>query len=323
MKVTFSLFLTLLLCLVSCAKSKDPNSQSAYYEQNGKLKVLSTTAMIDDLVGKIGGEHVDHITLVTAQLDPHSYELVKGDDEKIAFASLVIGNGLNLEHGASLRYQLEQHGNTVFLADKIQQRFPNKILTVNGELDPHIWMDISIWAEGIDPIVEALSQLDPDHQQDYRHNGEVLRLEMLSTHQSILDELREVDEKQRYLVTSHDAFHYFTRAYLSEGQDIGERCMAPEGLAPDGQLSSQDILRVVNHLSRHQIGVVFPESNVNRDALHKIIASCKHPVYISDQSLYGDAMGDAGSGADTYLGMIQHNAKVLKEEWQAQLKSNR
>jgi manganese/zinc/iron transport system substrate-binding protein len=146
---------------------------------------------------------------------------------------------------------------------------------------------------------------------------------MLSTHRSVFEEMREVDEKQRYLVTSHDAFNYFTRAYLSEDRDVEGRCMAPEGLAPDGQLSAQDIQRVVSHLSRHRIKVIFPESNVSRDALHKIISSCKHPVHVSDQALYGDSMGDPGSGADTYLGMIQHNAKVLKEQWKAQLKSNR
>lgn len=318
----FSVFFSILLCLFGCAKQEALPTASSYFEDNGKVKILSTTAMIDDLVAHVGGEYVDHMPLVTSDLDPHSYELVKGDDEKIGFAQIVIGNGLNLEHGASLRYQLEHHPHVVLLGNEIQKRVPSQILMVEGQLDPHVWMDISLWSEGIDAIVKALCEVDPEHMLQYRRNGDDLRQTMLLTHRQIQQELNEVASTSRYLVTSHDAFHYFARAYLSEEENWEKRCVAPEGLAPDGQLSSQDIKRVVDHLCQHNIGVVFPESNVNRDALKKIISSCSHSVQICKKQLYGDAMGAADSGADNYLAMIQHNAKVLKEEWQAQSKSN-
>jgi len=317
-----ALLFSVFLCLFGCAKRDVPSPSSSYFEDNGKVKVLSTTTMIDDLVAHIGGEFVDHIALVTRDLDPHSYELVKGDDEKIGFAQIAIGNGLHLEHGASLRYQLENHPHAVFLGEEIQKRVPSQIITVDGQLDPHVWMDISLWAEGIDAIVTALSAIDPEHALHYQRNGDDLRQAMLLTHRQIQQEFKGIGSSNRYLVTSHDAFHYFARAYLSEEEDWEKRCVAPEGLAPDGQLSTQDIQRVVDHLSEYQIGVVFPESNVNRDALKKIISSCKHSVQICDRPLYGDAMGDSQSGADSYLAMIQHNAKVLKEEWQKQSKLN-
>lgn len=313
----FCLWICVLLALFGCSKEGSDPAVLAYFADNGKIKVLSTTAMIDDLVGEIGGQWIDHLPLVSCGLDPHSYELVKGDDEKIAYADLVIGNGLNLEHGASLRYRLEHHDGALYLGDEIRNRFPTEILVVDGELDPHIWMDISLWAKGVDVIVSALSEADGDHAADYRKNGDLLRQKMLLAHRDVQQQLAAVDPKARYLVTSHDAFHYFTRAYLSDGEEWEVRCVAPEGLAPDGQLGAQDIKRVVDHLSTYGIGVVFPESNVNRDALRKIVSSCNHPVAISTQALYGDAMGAPGSGADTYLAMIQHNAKVLREEWQA------
>lgn len=302
-------FLTLLLVFVGCA----PKAQGEV-AQKGRPFVLSTTAMIDDLVGKIGGDLIEHASLVREEMDPHSYELVKGDDEKIKRAALVIGNGLNLEHGASLRFQFEKHPNPLFIGEEIQKRAPEKILYARGELDPHLWMDISLWTVGVDPIVEALSAMDPEKEVVFRQRGEKLKKEMLQTHREVLELLSQIPEERRYLVTSHDAFRYFARAYLGDA----ERCVAPEGLSPQGQLSFSDILRVIDQLVFHQIRVVFPESNVSRAALAKIVSSCSkkgHKVRISNQSLYGDAMGAKGSGAESYLEMMRHNARVLHEEW--------
>jgi len=272
--------------------------------------------MIDDLVGQIGGDRIDHIPLITGEIDPHSYELVKGDDEKISHAQIVIANGLNLEHGASWRYQLKHHRHVVFLGEEIKKKVPERILTVGKETDPHVWMDISLWAEGIDSIVDALSKEDPANQSTYQKNGELLREKMLAVHQNIKHQMSEVPADKRYLVTSHDAFNYFTRAYLAQGSDWKQRCIAPEGLAPEGQLSSCDIQRVIDYLCCYLVEVVFPESNVSRDALKKITSACRRPVRISKIPLYGDAMGPQGSAAENYLGMMEHNAKVLKEEWE-------
>lgn len=316
MKLFLSLLSIILLVLCLGCSSKDQSF--GWYLENGNTKVLSTTAMIDDLVAKIGGEYVDHIPLMKGEIDPHSYELVKGDDEKIGRADLIIANGLNLEHGASLQYQLHHHQHVIFIGDEIQKRVPENILLVKGEIDPHVWMDISLWAEGIDAIVAALSIHDPAHTKLFENNGQNLKKEMLKTHQEIREFLQKIPEERRFLVTSHDAFHYFCRAYLAKNSLWEERCMAPEGLAPEGQLSSVDIQRVVEHLCHYKIHVVFPETNVSRDALKKIVSCCSAKglqVRISQQSLYGDAMGGDGSEANSYLDMIWYNAKILKREW--------
>jgi len=314
----FYLFLAGLVCLWGCSQSPSSTSCS-WYQDNGGLKVLSTTAMIDDLVGEIGKDRVDHIPLIIGEVDPHSYELVKGDDEKLSSADLVIANGLHLEHGASLLQQLQKLPNVVFLGDAIKEKIPERILYIEGELDPHIWMDISLWAEGIDFVVAALIEKDPEYACFYQENGIALYQKMLMAHEEICSALHGIPEEKRYLVTSHDAFHYFARAYLGENGSWENRCVAPEGIAPEGRLSTQDIKRVIEHLCSHQIGVVFPESNVARSALKKIVLSCEHrglKVHICPLPLYGDAMGAAGSCAANYLGMIRHNAEVLKGEWE-------
>lgn len=316
----FCLFCVLLW---SCSSSSTPSAMEAWANHNNKLKVLSTTAMIDDIVGHIGKERVDHIPLITGEIDPHSYELVKGDDEKLSLAMIIFYNGLGLEHGASLRYQIEHHRNAIGVGNLILEEQPDLILHADKEIDPHIWMDISLWSHIIDPIVDALSQADPDGKEVYQANAKQLLEKMFNQHQSIYDDLQRIPEEKRFLVTSHDAFNYFTRAYLASPKETirdewQKRCDAPEGLAPDGQLSASDIQKIVDHLVNYQIQIVFPESNVSRDSLKKVVHACAQKglsVHISNEALYGDAMGSANSDADTYLKMIRHDADVLISAW--------
>ncbi len=294
-------------------------------QQNGKIKILSTTAMIDDIVGQIGGDRIDHIALITGEIDPHSYELVKGDDEKLLLAQLVFYNGLGLEHGASLRYQLEHHSNAVGVGNEVLKKHPQFILYADKEIDPHIWMDVSLWSYIVDPIIESLSKLDPEGKEIYVKNGASVREKMLQTHKDIDNDLQAIPQQRRYLVTSHDAFNYFTRAYLASPNEKTQvewqkRFDAPEGLAPEGQLSAADIQKIIDHLIEYQIHVVFPESNVSRDSLKKVVHACAQKglsVKISSEALYGDAMGSKGSDADTYLKMMRHNADVLIQAWNA------
>ncbi len=279
--------------------------------------------MIDDVVGQIGKERIDHIPLITGEIDPHSYELVKGDDEKLSLATIIFYNGLGLEHGASLRYQIEHHPNAIGVGNIILERQPELILHSDKEIDPHIWMDISLWSRIIGPIVEALSQADPDGKEFYQANGEQLLEKMLREHRNIYEDLQNIPKEKRFLVTSHDAFNYFTRAYLAFSEETARehwqsRCDAPEGLAPDGQLSASDIQKIVDHLIKYQIQTVFPESNVSRDSLKKVVHACAQKglkVTISNDALYGDAMGPLNGAADTYLKMIRHDANVLIEAW--------
>src|SRR5690348_117809 len=135
--------LLLTVCLCGCSSSS--SSDQTWFDDNHKVKVLSTLAMIDDVVGQIGGERIDHEPLIKGEIDPHSYELVKGDDEKISSADILFYNGLNLEHGASLSYKLQKHPSAVAVGDHVKVHHPELILTVAGQMDPHIWMDISTW----------------------------------------------------------------------------------------------------------------------------------------------------------------------------------
>lgn len=286
---------------------------------NGKIKVLSTIAMIGDLVRQIGGDQVDSLTLVRGDLDPHSYQLVKGDDEKLAYADIIFYNGLGLEHGPSLQHYLETNKKAVGVGNLVMEEHPELILRVEGQLDPHIWMDVSLWMKTIPFIVEALSAKDPSHADKYRLNGEKLMQELQEIHHEIQKKLNQFPPQKRYLVTSHDAFNYFTRAYLATDQERQEgtwkvRFAAPEGLAPESQLSAANIQQIIDYLARYQVHVIFPESNVSKDSIKKIVSSGKEKgldITIAPCCLYSDAMGEPGSDGDTYQKMIQHNAEWI------------
>ncbi|MGH7889786.1 MAG: metal ABC transporter solute-binding protein, Zn/Mn family [Thermodesulfobacteriota bacterium] len=308
-------FLSFFLLFATWGCQESPSGLNQWMEQNGRAKVLSTTAIIDDLVGQVGGDKIDHLALIEGAIDPHSYELVKGDAEKLSYAQTVFYNGLGLEHGASLRYHLTQHSKGVALGEKIREKDPEAILFAGEQVDPHIWLDISLWVEAVDPIVEALSELDSKNSSYFQENGKKLKDSLLVLDAALLQKLQKIAPEKRYLVTSHDAFNYFTRRYLREGSVWKDRFCAPEGLAPDGQLSCYDIQLVIDHLERHQIRVIFPESNISRDSLKKILSVCKEKgmkVDIAENALYSDSLG----ATENYQTMMEHNAHVLCEAWQ-------
>lgn len=298
-----------------------------WMEPNNKVKVLSTTAIIDDVVKQIGGEYIDTTSLIYGELDPHTYQLVKGDDEKLKFAQVIFFNGLGLEHGPSLHHYLQDNPKAVGLGDLIYQEDPNKIIFIDQEIDPHIWMDISLWMKTIPFIVKSLSEVDPAHASVYQKNAEALQDEMIAAHAKVKKVMDQVPSHERYLVTSHDAFNYFARAYMSEGDEIHSdewrnRFAAPEGLAPESQLSLMDIKKIIDHLKQFQIRLLFPETNVSRDSINKIVESGKQQgldIQIACCPLYADAMGQPGSEGDTYLKMIMYNANTLATHMSSQL----
>lgn len=313
-----------MVMLASCSSDHHQKRQvlfQQWLEQNGKVKVLSTTAIINDLVKEVGGEHVDTIPLIEGELDPHSYQLVKGDDEKLAAAQIIFFNGLGLEHGPSLQAYLMKNPKAFSLGDWVGKRYPQQIIYMQGQKDPHFWMDISLFSKAIPHIVQTLTEQDPIHAAEYEANGERLQKEMHRADAEVREIMQGVADEKRFLVTSHDAFHYFTRAYLSAEGEVktGEwtkRFAAPEGLAPESQLSAADIQGIIEHLRRYQIHLLFPESNVSRDSISKIVQAGKEhglDVQVACCPLYGDAMGEPGSDGDTYLKMILYNARTLAE----------
>lgn len=305
------LFLPLLCFIIFSCSKKNLFAESS--EGEGRVRAVATTAQIGDLAFEIGGERAQVSILIHGSLDPHSYELVKGDDEKLQGADLVFYNGLGLEHGASLSEWLRSSGKAVAVGDRILQSHPEKILRKGGAVDPHLWMDISLWSEAVEPMAAALAQADPEGASYYYGRAAALKERMKEADHEIRRILHQIPADKRYLVTSHDAFQYFARSYLAEIGEEGwqERFEAPEGLAPDGQLGAADIRRIVEYLKNHGITILFPESNVSPDSIRKIASVGKKMglnVRVCKEPLYGDAMDGENL---RYLDMMKHNAETI------------
>lgn len=320
---TFLCTLLIALSLVSCDTRKSCDDQAQlkkWMSDDGKVKVLATLSMIEDIVKQVGGDHIDTISLISGELDPHSYQLVKGDDEKLLNADLIFYNGLGLEHGPSFQRYLNDVKATG-IGDLINVSDPSAILQINGRSDPHIWMDISLWAKGVDMIVEKLSERIPEQRAYFENRGNTVFKQMMAKHEEVRKLLQEIPEEKRFLVTSHDAFNYFARAYLAAPSEKsidewGKRFAAPEGLAPESQLSTTDIQKIIDHLAKYHIEVLFPESNVSLDSIRKIVNAGREKgleLTIADKPLYADAMGCPGMPGDTYLKMIQYNARTIAD----------
>ena len=302
------------LCLfftTACSSSVTP--------PNKKAKVLCTTQFIANTVEKLAGDIVDIEVLIQGELDPHSYQLVKGDAEKFTESQIVFANGLNLEHGHSLKQAIDNHKHAVKLGDYIYYNEPESILLKDNELDPHIWMDISIWLKTIDPIVDGLVKEFPSNQDLFVKNAETLKKNWKDLDQNLQMILQKIPSEKRYLVTSHDAFNYFSRKYLATDIEVKnktwtDRFKAPEGLSPDGQIGPYDIKKILDHLKKYNISVVFPESNVSLDSLKKIrsvAAAQGMKIIFAKEPLFGDSMCGDEFSVSSYEEMMKHNVQVI------------
>jgi len=318
-----------LFCFcTSCFKKSDrAKDEALWMAPNGKVKVLCTTQMVSDLVKGVGGDLIDTLTLIQGESDPHSYQLVKGDDEKFVRADIIFYSGLGLEHGPSLAAVLKGNSKAHALSDYIRKVKPEAIVFVGKTVDPHLWMDVSLWKEAIPYIVEVLIKEMPIRRKQLQTEAANLDATLAMLHAEIRARLFSMPEQYRYLVTTHDAFNYFGRAYLCKKSELAsdswrKRVEAPEGLAPDSQLSTADIAKMVSHIMKYKIGVIFAEANVSRDSIVKIADACKqmgHSVEIATTPLYADSMGSPESGAGTYEEMMRYNSEVINNElrrWQ-------
>ncbi len=286
--------------------------------------MLCTTAQVAELVRAVGAEQVAVLTLIKGDLDPHSYQLVKGDDEKFRCAELIFASGLGLEHGPSLQQFLNDPKRTVVkIGDELFTHGELDPIIIDGQLDPHIWLDISIWSRAIQPITTALVQLCPQHQHLFVERATLLRARLAALDDELRSQCQLIPAEQRYLVTSHDAFNYFVRHYLAQAEEQGDsawsqRLCAPEGLAPEGQLSLLDIQRVVNFCAEHQIQVLFAETNISPVALRKVVQSAQGKgvnLRLAESQLYGDAMPHSSTAApEGYERMMRSNVALIVKE---------
>ncbi len=288
------------------------SGKTAESEGDGKkLYITTTIGQIADAVKIIAGDKAEVHSLMGPGTDPHLYKATQGDMEKLQEADIIFYSGLHLE-GKMLDIfeKMNEQKPTYAIAESIE---PEKLLAADGSkaYDPHVWFDIDLWKTALKKAEEGLIKADPDNEQYYRENADAYFAEMDELKRFAEKEMAGIPEEQRVLVTAHDAFGYFGRAYDME-------VMGLQGLSTDAEYGLGDVQALVDTLVTRNIKAVFVESSISERSINAVIEGAKekgHTVSIGGE-LFSDAMGEEGTEEGTYLGMYRHNvdtiAKALK-----------
>ena len=273
----------------------------------GVPAVVATTGMIADAARAIGGDAIDLRALMGPGIDPHSYRQTRTDIVALSRADLVLWNGLYLEaQMEEFLLRLGAQKPVVAVGDAVPDDALLRHAEYAGRADPHIWMVPALWQHAVTATRDALIALQPDRETAFRDRteGYLAELDALQTYAE--DTLAKVPEPARVLVTAHDAFGYFGRAF-------GFEVMGIQGISTESEAGLQRIGELVELLVDRDIGAVFVESSVSDRNIRALVEGAQaqgHDVRIGG-ALFSDAMGEPGTYEGTYIGMIDHNVTVI------------
>nr|WP_300005485.1 zinc ABC transporter substrate-binding protein [Tissierella sp.] len=301
MKRLISVILALSLMIVvlgGCAKDSGVD--------DGKLRVVTTTTIIADVVKNLAGDLVEVEALMGPGVDPHLYKASAGDVRRMNEADMVVYNGLHLEGRMGEVFESIKD-KIIFAANENLDE--SKLLdfeTSPGFFDPHVWFDVEIWKGATERIAEGLVELDPDNKDKYEANLGKYLAELDELDKYVRDRTEEVDADKRILVTAHDAFQYFGNQY---GFDV----RGLQGISTDAEAGTSDVRELAEFIVEKQIKAIFVESSVPRkniEALQEAVKAKGFDVEIGGE-LYSDSTGDAGTPAESYIGTVRENIDTI------------
>lgn len=261
--------------------------------------------MVADLVRGVGGDDVTVMQLMGPGVDPHLYTATPRDVEALNAADIIFYSGLHLEGRMTEIFErLARRKATIAVTSRIPR---DRLLEVSpGTYDPHVWFDVDLWSLGIETVRQALVESDPAHAESYARRANELTGKYNSLNAFCRERIAVIPAERRVLVTAHDAFHYFGRAYGMEVKSI-------QGISTDSEASVRQINTLVDFICRRGIKAVFVEHSINERNMRALIEGCQaqgHRVMIGGE-LYSDALGPAGTTADNYQGMVRTNVNTI------------
>jgi manganese/zinc/iron transport system substrate-binding protein len=264
--------------------------------------------MVADIVRHVAGDKGQVNGLMGEGVDPHLYKPTRSDVAAVLRADVIFYSGLMLEgRMTDTFFQAARRGKPVYpVTELIEESFLLEPPAFQGHWDPHVWMDAAAWSKCVDAIANKLAEYDPTNAEFYRANAKAYREELDELDTYVRDVIASIPESQRVLITAHDAFNYFGRAYSIEVMGI-------QGISTESEAGLQDINDLVDFLVERKIGAVFVESSVSDKNVRALIEGARsrgHRVTIGG-TLFSDAMGAPGSYEGTYIGMVDHNATAI------------
>lgn len=297
--------------ILSFNQNCKPQGQSDQEDlQSRPIRVVATIGMIADVIQNIGGERVEVLSLMGPGSDPHLYNAREGDIHKMYAADIIFYNGLHLEAKMSdVLGQMNPLIKTAAVSKAIEQN-----LLLNSEEregnafvpDPHIWFDVSLWIKVTEYIRDVLIEINPESEEIYQEGAIAYLQQLQDLEEYVKDKANQIPEDLRVIITAHDAFQYFGRAY-------GFQMLGLQGISTASETGAANIRNLADFIATNEIPAIFAETTISDrsiKALQEAVESRGFNVKIGGE-LYSDAMGPPGSEADTYIGMIQHNIDTI------------
>ncbi|WP_413450419.1 zinc ABC transporter substrate-binding protein [Georgenia phoenicis] len=289
-----------LMLLAACAGPADGTD-------DGRVSVTVTTTHAADLLRTVGGPHVEVTALMGPGVDPHLYRASQGDVHALVEADLVVYHGLFLEGRMEEVLEAGALERVLALTDALPEDALLASSDYADQYDPHVWFDPELWVHVVDPVVEELSEIAPEHAADFAAGGREYVEDVLAAHAEASALLATVPPRSRVLVTSHDAFGYLGRAYGLEVRGV-------QGLSTEDEAGVADVRDLVDLLVERQVPALFTESSVSPasiEAVREAAADRGWEVHVPEEGLYSDALGEPGSPTGTYAGMLRANAATI------------
>ncbi len=303
-------------CVIATASALLITSAAPAQTSGGakKLPVVASFSILGDLVQQVGGERVKMTTLVGPEGDAHVYNPTPGDVKAVADARLVVINGLGFEGwfdrlvAASGRKPLiviaTKGVKLINSADRDQAATGASVAGhSHGLFDPHAWQDIDNAKIYVSNIRDALGVADPEGKAVYDANATAYLKVLDSLQEEMMAIMANIPKERRKIITTHDAFGYFARAY-------GLGITAPQGVSTEGEASAKDVGRIIRQIRAEKVPAVFLENVTNEKLMQRIAAESGARI---GGRLYSDSLSPAGGPAGTYVAMMRNNARLLAE----------
>ncbi len=269
--------------------------------------VVTTTMMLEDAVINIAGDFVRVHGIMGPGVDPHVYRATPADFRRLEQADLIIYNGHFLE--ARLSEILARMPDRTHAATEVlDETRLIEAYEYGGNFDPHVWFDVALWAEVVKGIGERLGELLPDEARSISENTEQYIQELYLLHDWVAHRIDEIPEQRRLLITAHDAFGYFGKAYNIRVEGL-------QGLSTQSEYGLQDVSGMVRLIMDRQVPAIFLETSIAPRSVQSLINGVKErggEVRLGGE-LFSDAMGERGTEEGTYIGMVRHNVNTIVE----------
>lgn len=271
------------------------------------VEVLATTSVMADAARQILPDDIQVTALMQSNIDPHSYKPVESDVAKLQSAKIVLHNGLHLE--GKMTDILEKVGETRPVYAMSSPLPPRELIEVGpNTYDPHLWFDLNLWARCVEQLGWFLSVQYPEHSEEIQQNALEYAAALRAEHTAFATALMEVPDSNRAMVTAHDAFSYFGRAFGIEVRGL-------QGVSTAAEFGVNDMRATAEFIMDKELQTVFTETSVNVksiEALQEAVEQMGGEVGIG-QPLFSDALGDQGTPEATLIGAFRHNTtQILK-----------